>query len=104
MTQQTKELIKRMLQNYCALHGSGAARICGSTEKAKLWRAAIDEALDYCDRRHPMRAQLLRVKYIAGATEERTMKHMGVNRTTYQKHRAEALSTVLEFAARRGLI
>lgn len=96
MTTETKALVARMLHSYLALSNS--------REPDAVWREAIDAALAYCDTYQPAQGRLLRVKYICGLSDAETMLQMKVSRTTYQKHKEAALSTVLECAARRGLL
>lgn len=96
MTKETKDLVVRRLYGYMCPVGGDAL--------GQEWHAAIDEAMAYCNRNQPVQGRLLRLKYFCALSDEASAAQLGISRATYQKHKAEALGTVMEYAARRGLI
>ncbi len=47
---------------------------------------ALDEALTKLEARHPVKAQLVKLRYFAGLSEEEAAQALGVSRTTAHRH------------------
>lgn len=76
----------------------------GSDAAHRGWSTAIQQTLDYYDRQDPVRAQLLRVRYLERTTEEETIDRLHIGRTTYQKAQLDLLSTLAVYAAQQGVL
>lgn len=97
MTLEQRAKTKSALRRY-------GMRCKRSDAQSIAWQEAIDEALDYYDRRDPIRSELMRVRYCQHQTEETTIERLHIGRTTYQKAHQDLLSTVAVNAAKRGLL
>ena len=52
----------------------------------------------------PLRADLLRLRYLERRTEDDTIERLHIGRSTYQKAQSDLLSTVAVYAARFGAL
>ena len=64
----------------------------------------VGAVLAWYDRNDPVCAQLLRLRYLQGLSEEKVIARLYVGRTTYYTKELEALSTVAVCAADAGLL
>ncbi len=67
--------------NRVELHESQIA--CGAPSDDLL---ALDEALDRLQTEHPSKAELIKLRYFAGLTEEQAVDVMGISRATASRH------------------
>ncbi len=68
------------------------------------WVRAIEQAEQYYRATDPVRADLLRLRYLERRSEEDVMEQLCIGRTTYQKAQLDLLSTVAVYAARYGVL
>lgn len=97
MTREQKKTVRRALRQY-------GRRALGGYASGKKWIAAIDEAVSNLSGENDLCAELLRLRYIDGMSEDKTIARLHIGRTTYYRKDLEALSTVAIAAARRGLL
>lgn len=95
MTREQKKTVRKALRR-C---GRGACEAY-----APGWGEAVAETLAYYDRADPVCAELLRLRYLDGLSENAVLSKLYIGRTTYYRKELEALSTVAIAAARRGLL
>ena len=68
------------------------------------WRLAIERTIEYYQQEDPLRADLLRLRYLERRTEDDTIERLHIGRSTYQKAQSDLLSTVAVYAARFGAL
>ena len=68
------------------------------------WAEVIEGVLRHYEAVEPLCAQLLRLRYLEGKTEDEVVPALYVSRSTYYRKELEVLSTVAVEAARRGLL
>lgn len=82
---------------------------CGSRQWVQSpynagWARAIRQTEDYYRQVDPIRADLLRLRYLERRSEEDTIERLHIGRTTYQKAQLDLMSTVAIYAARYGAL
>lgn len=95
MTNEQRRKTRAALQHYGLRCGRA-----GSDRRA--WAEAIESTLDNYDQHDPVRAELLRMRYLEHRTEDETIDQLHIGRTTYQKAHLDMLSTVAVYAAQHG--
>ena len=60
--------------------------------------------IEYYQQEDPLRADLLRLRYLERRTEDDTIERLHIGRSTYQKAQNDLLSTVAVYAARFGAL
>ena len=91
MTQEQREKTKLALRRYGTRQWAG-------------WRLAIERTIEYYQQEDPLRADLLRLRYLERRTEDDTIERLHIGRSTYQKAQSDLLSTVAVYAARFGAL
>lgn len=92
MTKEQKKATRKALRQYAE----------GSVRAA--WAEVIEGVLRHYEAVEPLCAQLLRLRYLEGKTEDEVVPALYVSRSTYYRKELEVLSTVAVEAARRGLL
>ena len=87
MTKEQREKTKLALRRYGTRQWAACPANAG-------WRLAIE----------PLRADLLRLRYLERRTEDDTIERLHIGRSTYQKAQSDLLSTVAVYAARFGAL
>ena len=64
----------------------------------------IERTIEYYEQEDPLRADLLRLRYLERRTEDDTIERLHIGRSTYQKAQSDLLSTVAVYAARFGAL
>lgn len=94
MTQQQRTKTKAALR----LYGKRGR----TSPERKAWSDAIERTIRYYEETDPLRADLIRVRYLEHRTEAETISRLHIGRTTYQKANLDLLSTVAVYAAQQG--
>lgn len=97
MTDQQRRLTRQALQRY-------RTRQSARSPVNKQWQAAIEEGLAYYEQHDPLRADLLKLRYLENRREEEVIERLHIGRTTYQKAQTDLLSTIAIYAAQRGAL
>lgn len=95
MTTQQRTMTRQALQRY-------GTRQWARSPINKQWQAAIEESLAYYEQHDPIRADLLKLRYLQHRREEEVIELLHIGRTTYQKAQTDLLSTIAIYAAQRG--
>lgn len=95
MTREQKKTVRKALRR-CG------RRACEAY--APGWGEVVAQTLAYYDGTDPVCAELLRLRYLDGLSENAVLTRLYIGRTTYYRKELEALSTVAIAAARRGLL
>lgn len=95
MTNEQRSKTRDALRRY-------GMRCCRAGCDTQAWADAIESALAYYDQHDPVRADLLRIRYLEHRTEDETIDQLHIGRTTYQKAHLDMLSTVAVYAAQHG--
>ena len=95
MTDQQRRLTRQALQRDRTRHWA-------RSPVNKQWQAAIEEGLAYYEQHDPLRADLLKLRYLENRREEEVIERLHIGRTTYQKALQDLLSTIAVYAAQRG--
>lgn len=95
MTREQKKTVRKALRR-CG------RRACEAY--APGWGEVVAQTLAYYDGTDPVCAELLRLRYLDGLSENAVLARLYIGRTTYYRKELEALSTVAIAAARRGLL
>ena len=97
MTDQQRRLTRQALQRY-------RTRQWARSPVNKQWQAAIEEGLAYYEQHDPLRADLLKLRYLENRREEEVIERLHIGRSTYQKAQTDLLSTIAIYAAQRGAL
>lgn len=92
VTKEQKKATRKALRQYAA------GPVCAA------WAEVIEGVLRHYEALEPLCAQLLRLRYLEGRTEDEVVPALYVSRSTYYRKELEVLSTVAVEAARRGLL
>ena len=95
MTKEQREKTKLALRRYGTRQWAACPANAG-------WRLAIERTIEYYQQEDPLRADLLRLRYLERRTEDDTIERLHIGRSTYQKAQSDLLSTVAAYAARFG--
>lgn len=97
MTKEQREKTKLALRRYGTRKWAACPANAG-------WRLAIERTIEYYQQEDPLRADLLRLRYLERRTEDDTIERLHIGRSTYQKAQSDLLSTVAVYAARFGAL
>ena len=97
MTKEQREKTKLALRRYGTRQWAACPANAG-------WRLAIERTIEYYQQEDPLRADLLRLRYLERRTEDDTIERLHIGRSTYQKAQSDLLSTVAVYAARFGAL
>lgn len=95
MTREQVAKTKQALRSY-------GTRQWARSPANRSWANAIEKTLEYYDENDPIRAGLLRLRYLERCGEEETIERLNIGRTTYQKAQLDMLSTIAVYAAGEG--
>lgn len=87
MTKEQREKTKLALRRYGTRQWAACPANAG-------WRLAIERTIEYYQQEDPLRADLLRLRYLERRTEDDTIERLHIGRSTYQKAQNDLLSTV----------
>lgn len=78
MTKEQREKTKLALRRYGTRQWAACPANAG-------WRLAIERTIEYYQQEDPLRADLLRLRYLERRTEDDTIERLHIGRSTYQK-------------------
>ena len=82
MTKEQREKTKLALRRYGTRQWAACPANAG-------WRLAIERTIEYYQQEDPLRADLLRLRYLERRTEDDTIERLHIGRSTYQKAQCE---------------